>query len=204
MSLENLSTGGALLVGALEVAVGELVQLMIAADGPPITVSGRVARVVTHRMHTMAAVTFLALGTRELARLSELVHRTLQRQRRECPDLVLLIGVDPEACVQLQYDLASHGHRSVAAATPLEAIWQLEDVATRFGMAIVEFDRDPSAACDLLVHLIVKHRAIRRILLSRGDPRKLARETSSWRAHACLQIPWTAPSLKELLVSNPT
>lgn len=195
-AVENLSLGGAVVrARAAALAVGDPVRVMLRAEKDLMYVVARVARIDPDERSTRVALHFLEMPTQLLEQLRVLVHDTIEAQRRECPNLILIIGARHDAASELERDLAEQGYSSRSVQTPLETIWQLADQSRRYTTALVDFDRDPAAALDILFHLIVSHRHIRRVLLSTQEPEVLARETSSWRAHACLRIPWTRAAL---------
>lgn len=195
-TVENLSTGGALLVGhAPRLQVGDVVRLMFKGDGRILNVRARITRVDEREPTSSIAVAFLDVPIDIEEHIAGVVADVVEAQRRASPNLILIVGGTAVIRDELVQDLTHHGWSSVAVQTPLEAIWQLDDRSRRFGTALVDFDRDPGAALDVLVHLIVSYRDMRRILFSNQDPATLARETSSWRAHACLRVPWTRAAL---------
>jgi hypothetical protein len=195
-TVENVSAGGALLVGhAPELRVGDLVRLVLKSDGRILNFAANVVRLEQHDQAFSIAVAFVNVAADVEEHLARVVTSVVEQQRRASPNLILIVSATQVVRDLLVEDLAQHGWSAVAVKTPLEAIWQLDDRSRRFGTALVDFDREPAAALDILIHLIVSHRDIRRILLSNQDPATLARETSSWRAHACLRVPWTRAAL---------
>lgn len=196
-AVEDLSAGGALLVGRLDVdlARGEPVKLLLHEDGRPLPLAACVIRVDQQGGDLRVAVVFREISPRAQDRVQDLVLRTLELRRAECPDLVLLVGISQALREPLERDLASHCRLTAAADTWLDGVWQLDDLALRFETAIVDYDTDRVGGLDMLAHLIVEHPAIHRILLS-TDLVAAERELGSWRAHAVLIKPWTRESLE--------
>lgn len=199
LTIENLSAGGAQLTGALSPRSGSIAKVIINDGKRTITLEGTILRVNEHPDGHRIAVQFHGVRHGEEDRIHSLVLRILERQRRQCADLILLVGIEAALREQLERDLASHARLARSAATPLEAVWQLDDASQSFVAVIVEFDLDRDTAHDMLAHLIVAHPAMRRVLLSNEDSQVLDRELSSWRAHQYLRKPWTRDELAHLL-----
>ena len=196
-AVENLSVGGALLVGELALVDGEVIKLLLELGGNPIVVSGQVVRVAKPSGdRRRVAVAFREVSPSSQGRIQASVVNTLQRQRAASPPLVLVFAERVDVRKALERDLAALGVHSLAAATSLEGVRQLEDVSLRFETVIVDAELDPEV--DVVSYVIRAHPQIRRILLSDQELVR-ARETASGRVHAGLGARWSEAELVGVL-----
>jgi len=196
-AVESLSVGGALLVGELALVDGEVIKVLLELGGNPIVVSGQVVRVVEpSEGGRRVAVAFREVSPSSQSRLQASVVNALQRRRAASPSLVLVFAERIEIRKALERDLAGLGIHSLAAATSLEGIRQLDDVSLRFETVIVDAELDPEV--DVVSYVIRAHPGIRRILLSDQELVR-ARETASGRVHAGLAARWSEAELVSVL-----
>jgi c-di-GMP-binding flagellar brake protein YcgR len=79
LSIENLSIGGAMLVGELTLSAGELLQILFEVDGSPVEVAAEVVRVDRLDMtHDRIAVRFLGLDDVVSERIQRLICKVIQ------------------------------------------------------------------------------------------------------------------------------
>ena len=83
LTIENISTGGAHLVGPLAVDLGERVQILFEVDGHPIEVAGEVIRTEMRDMITdRVSVKFVDVDDETTELLRQFVHGAIEREER--------------------------------------------------------------------------------------------------------------------------
>jgi CheY-like chemotaxis protein len=197
--LENLSAGGARLVGDLAVVPGQRLEVLLELEGEPARLDAVVVRVEDGDVDD-AAIEFRDVAPGVQDRIHELVVAALERQRDATPTSILVIDATERIRIALERDLAELGREAVLATSPLEALWTLQDRSRRYDTAIIELDprsdsrSDPHAEL-LLGYLIDRHPEIRRIVLS-AAPELAEPQLVAGRAHAVLAKPWHPRGLR--------
>lgn len=199
--VENLSAGGALLVGDARTP-GELVKLFLHLPGmKPMSISAQVLRQEGSEEECLVAVAFLNLSKKFEAIIQDVVLATLKTFRDIAGPEVLVVDDSAGVRRALERDLYALGRCAVSAATPLEAVDWLTDGSRRFDTAIVDLRLGHADGLEFLTFLSDGHPALRRILMSGNIPFSLLRlATVSGRANAVLDKPWTRDSLARVLV----
>jgi CheY-like chemotaxis protein len=197
--VENLSAGGALLVGDAR-TVGEQLKLFLHLPGmKPMSISAEVLRQEGSDAESFVAVTFRNLSKKFECTIREVVLATLESLRAG-PEVLI---VDDSVGVRraLERDLYALGRYAVSAATPLEAVDWLTDDTRCFDTAIVDLRLGHADGLEFLTFLTDGHPVLRRILMSGNIPFSLLRlAVVSGGANAVLDKPWSRESLARALV----
>ncbi len=199
--VENLSAGGALLVGDSR-TLGEQVKLFLHLPGmKPMSISAEVLRQEGSDEESFVAVAFQNLSPKFEATIQEVVRATLKSLRDSAGPEVLVVDDSVGVRRALDRDLYALGRSAVSAATPLEAVEWLTDDTRRFDTAIVDLRLGHADGLEFLTFLTDDHPALRRILMSGNIPVGLLRlAVVSGRANAVLDKPWSRDSLAKVLV----
>lgn len=187
--LENLSAGGARLVGDLALTRGDSIEVLLEIGGSAIVLQAEVLRVGNDELDDVG-IEFRQVPDATQDRIQEFVLATLERQRTSTATAVLVVGTEERIRIALERDLSELGREAISVRTPIEAMWQLQDRARRFDTAIIT--SEPGAGRALFRYLTERHPEVRRIALS-----ETADETSG--VHAVLPKPWHRRSLRNAL-----
>lgn len=200
--VENLSAGGALLVGEARLQPGERLKVVLQLPGrKPISVSAEVLRrQVNDAQECLFAVAFQHLSPDIEDTIQQVVLATLERLHDASHPEVLVIDDSRQVCRALERDLRALGRRAISAATPLDAVGRLNDGERHIDTAIVDLRLGHADGLEFLSFLSDGHSGVRRILMS-GDirPCQLELAVSSGRAHAVLEKPWSREGLSKVL-----
>jgi ActR/RegA family two-component response regulator len=202
--VNDLSAGGACLIGEAPLPVGEDVHLLLQLPGrPPIGVEGRVVRRAAHEAgHRRFAVAFAGLDEEEEDALHQALVAELERvQARQLASVLVFRGTaTPDEL--LERDLRDVGHESVVVATSLEAVALLSGPGSRFATALVDLSSEAAAGLDFLDFLGNEHPHIRRVVLGAESDFRAALAVRSGRAHAALTRPWSRSDLLSATAAN--
>lgn len=205
--VENLSAGGALLVGGDDhLEPGARVRMLLhLPERKPLSLSAVVIRRQAHgaKGHGLA-VNFQHLSPEIQDVIQEVVLTTLERLHDATQPEVLVIDDSLEVCRALERDLRAVGRRSVWATNTLQGLKQLETSERRIDAAIVDLRLGNADGLEFLDLLSQAHPSVRRILMS-GSIRlgQLELALPAGRAHAVIEKPWSREVLKKAL-STPT
>jgi len=189
--VENLSAGGALLVGDDVLPEGACVVVMLSLPGHrPL----RLDAVVTCAQRGTAgaravAVAFLGPSSRAEDQIQQAALAHLQRKRGRGRAVLL---VDDETAVRaaLARSLLALRCQVVQAATPLEALERLQEDCRGIGVAIVDLVLGPADGRGLLGYLAEEYPQIRRVAMSGKVSRsELEATRESGYAHIALAKP---------------
>lgn len=200
--VEDLSAGGALLIGDPRLDLGEYVNILLQLEGKrPLHLW---AEVVRHQVREagehLFAVAFRNMRATEEDRIQGAVLSALERRRASPDASVLVVDDAPEIHRALQRDLHAFGVGMLSAATPLEAVRHLQDPDVQIDIALVDLHLGHADGTDVLAFLAEDHPEIRRVLMSgRARPCQLELALSSGRAHEVLSKPWERRTLANLL-----
>ena len=203
--VENLSAGGALLVGDGRLRPGERVTMLLQLPGlQPIRLHAEVLR--QHAGEAGAArlaVAFRNLAPRVEDTIQQVVLASLERLSEASVPHVLVIDDLPQVCRALERDLQALGRRAVSAATPEAAVTSLCGGEQHIDVAIVDLRLGQADGLELLAFLTDRRPEVRRILMS-GDLRRSQGQlaVSSGRAHAVLAKPWSRAELSRVLETS--
>lgn len=201
-AVENLSAGGARLVGDLALAAGEGIQVLLERAGSqPMALTAKVVRVDRSEEtgRQVVGVSFSNLPDPIQDAIQGLVLRALARQRAEAPPTVLVIDDVREVCDVFTRDVEALGYFVVAAQTPLDAIRSLQDPGTKVDAAFVDLCLGRADGLDVIEYLTDEHPSIRRVVMSGTLVAELEPEVSSGRADAFLVKPWSRKTLADAL-----
>ena len=201
--VENLSAGGALLVGDA-LSPGERIRLLLHLPGlKPMSISAEVLR----RQDSDAGQCLVAVAFRDLSpkfedTIQDVVLATLSIGSLPPISGTEVLVVDDSHGVRsaLARDLLALGRRAASAATPLDAVGWLSDNPQRFDTAIVDLRLGHADGLEFLAFLTDDHPTLHRVLMSGNiSPSQLQLAVVSGRAHAVLDKPWTRDSLAGVL-----
>lgn len=194
-SIRDLSAGGAMLVGTLQLVVGERIEILFDADGDRLTGIRICAEVIRSDRLTSerfaTGVVFRDVPVVIHDHIHELVIAANERRRANAPTSIMVVDASPQARRAVARDLASSGRRIVAASTLLEIVRHLHDADQRIETALVNSRVGDADGLAILDYLADEYPNVRRVLVSdRARVRDYERELTSGRAHAFLTKPW--------------
>ncbi len=197
-SIDDLSAGGAQLVGEMDLQSGERVRVHLQINiDHVLSFDAEVVRTeIVPGDRYRVGVAFRSVPADIEDRVQRLVLSALERQRAEAVPALLILDDDPEIRAILERDLKQLGRRVVSVAAPLDAVRRLHDRSTRFDAALIDLQIGPASGIDMLAYLSDDHPTIRRVLMSGQIGSGVLDEViASGRAHAVLAKPWTRGSL---------
>jgi CheY-like chemotaxis protein len=204
--VQDLSVGGACLIGQLITQAGQRLNLLMQFPGKP-TFSLR-AVVVRHdelgptRQRT--AISFVELTAEQEDTIQEAVVATLEREQERLLATVLVISSDDLSRATLEHDLHALGVTAVTVATPLEALAWLERPGTRIATIMVDVSPGAAQGLDVLDFVGENHPTIQRVVMDDElRPFRLDLAVRSGRAHRVLRKPWDRDHLRQALVTRP-
>jgi CheY-like chemotaxis protein len=196
--INDISAGGACLVGEAPLPVGEDVRLLLQLEGrAPIGLDGRVVRRASPETgDRIFAVAFADLDGEEEDALHQALVAELERVNARQLARVLVFRGTSEPDELLERDLREVGQESVMVATPLEAVAWLTGPGARFETALVDLSSAAAAGLEFLEFLGTEHPRIRRVVLGAAESDfRAALALRSGRAHAALSRPWSRSDL---------
>jgi CheY-like chemotaxis protein len=200
--VRNLSAGGAHLVGDNNLAIGQVVQILLRVGGEfSHSIDAEVVRREQLPSNEQSfAVAFKGLAPDVENALQNLAVITLETAVAEKATAVLVLKSPSAVLLALEGDLRSLGHEVVVVATPLDALSQLCSHAHRIVAAIVECDLVHADPLGFLSFLKDAYPRIRRVALP-GDsrPKQLERVIAAGAVEAVLNSPWNSESLAKAL-----
>lgn len=203
--VQDLSAGGAYLLGHLDVHPGEKITTLLRFPGKaPFSVE---ARVVRHEPRTSAhddhtAISFLGLLAEQEDIIHEAIVAALERETARLSATILVIDPDDATRDALEHDLRALGHQPLAVSTPLEALSWLERPGTHISTVFVDVTPGSAQGLDVLDFLGEHHPEIRRVVMA-GEvrPFRLDLALRSGRAHQVLKKPWDRRHLAEAVAA---
>jgi hypothetical protein len=195
--INDVSAGGASLVGEAPLPIGEEVRVLLQLEGrAPIAVDGRVVRRASAEGDPrIFAVAFGDLEGEEEDALHQALVAELERVHARQLAKVLVFRGTSEPDELLERDLREVGQESVMVATPLEAVAWLTGPGARFATALVDLSSSAAAGLDFLEFLGSEHPRIRRVVLGAEADFRATLAVRSGRAHAALSRPWSRSDL---------
>jgi CheY-like chemotaxis protein len=195
--VNDLSAGGACLIGEAPLLVGAPVRLLLQLPGrKPIGLAAKVVRRTANSARVQRfAVAFGALAAADEDAIHEALMVGLENARAQALARVLVFrgGDLPEGA--LERDLREAGCPSVAVGTPLEAVARLTGQQT-FATALVDLAHAAAAGLDFLEFLGTEHPRIRRVVVgAAGSDFRATLAVRSGRAHVALARPWSREEL---------
>jgi hypothetical protein len=194
-AIRDISTSGARLIGATRLPEGVRVDVELKLDNDIVAVQAEVVRVDPQRAEV--ALAFRAVT----ARANELIARTIQalveRVRESGPPSVLVIHPDGETRAALERDLTHLDRSATLCASPLEAVWGVDDLSANH-VAVIIGTTLGERASELVVYFGDHHPHVRRILLF-GDQLGAVDRAISNRVDAVLRTPWRIRALSRAL-----
>jgi CheY-like chemotaxis protein len=176
-SLADLSIGGCLLRDGPPCAIGEDYGLVLDLEGD----SGlRVpARVIRERSSDLGGrelgLSFLEHAPALEDRIQDLVIQILERDQPASRGRVLVVDMDPVRRTEATRSLKRLGHEVLEAATPLEAVWELENGPMDIHTVLVARTLGGSDGRDLLKFIGSRYTGVWRVLLAdQAEPQGLA------------------------------
>jgi hypothetical protein len=198
--VQDLSAGGACLIGHLEAPAGTKLTLLLQFPGkPPFPVAAFVVRhdsAGPYRDRT--AVTFFDLSAEQEDAIQETITEALERERARMAATVLVLAPAGDSRDALEDDLRALGVEPVGVATPLEALDWIERPGARIVTALIDVSPGASTGLDVLEFLGEHHPDIHRVVMAdEVRPFRLDLALRSGRAHRVLRKPWDRRKLAE-------
>jgi CheY-like chemotaxis protein len=205
--VQDLSAGGACLMGHLDAMPGMKLNLLLHFHGkPPFSVS---AVVVRHDAlgptRERTAVNFIHLTAEQEDTIQEAIVAALERERARMAATVLVISADDASRGALEHDLRTLGHEAVGVSTPLEALAWLERPGGRIATIVVDVSPGAAQGLDVLDFVGENHPRIQRVVMAdEMRPFRLDLALRSGRAHRVLHKPWDRHHLEQALLPAAT
>lgn len=198
--VQDLSVGGACLMGHLDAMPGMKLTVMLQFPGG--TAFSVAAVVVRHDAlgptRERTAVTFVGLTPEQEDTVQEAIVAALERERARLLATVLVISGDDQSRGALEYDLRELGVEAVGVGTPLEALAWLERPDTRIATVVVDVSPGAAQGLDVLDFVGENHPRIQRVVMADElRPFRLDLALRSGRAHRVLRKPWDRRLLVE-------
>lgn len=204
--VDDLSAGGALLIGDPRLEIGEEVRLLLHLPGKkPISLSGEVIRChPSESQEHLFAIAFRKVSPAVEDVLQQYVRAALGRLEDPSRKWILVFDDSPEVCHALERDLRRLGRRALSALTSEEATILLAEQAPLVETALVDLRLGNADGLEFLGWLAERHPQIHRVLMS-GCIRtcQLELAVSSGRAHAVLEKPWNRETLLKAVGGAP-
>jgi CheY-like chemotaxis protein len=205
--VQDLSVGGACLMGHLSSRPGMRLTVMLSFPGRP--AFSVMAVVVRHDdlgpTRERTAVSFVELTAEQEDTIQEAIVAALERERARLLATVLVISSDDESRGALEHDLRALGVEAVAVGTPLEALAWLERPGTRIATVVVDVSPGAAQGLDVLDFVGENHPRIQRVVMAdEVRPFRLDLALRSGRAHRVLRKPWDRHRLEEAVGGEPT
>lgn len=200
--VENLSAGGALLIGDPRHDRGEHVKILLQLEGRRRIYLN--ADVVRHEVREsgdhLFAVAFRNVKPAAEDRIQRAVLSALERCHVSPDARVLVVDDEPGIHRALGRNLRALDIGMLSAATPLEAVRRLQDPEVAIDVAFVDLYLGHADGIDVLAFLAEDHPEIQRVLMSgRARTCQLELALLSGRAHEILPKPWERQTLAKLL-----
>jgi len=198
--VQDLSVGGACLMGHFSTPPGRRLTVMLQFPGKP----GFSVAAVVVRHDTLGptsqrtAVRFVELDAEQEDAIQEALVATLERERDRLLATVLVISADDDSRDALEHDLRDLGVQAVTVATPLEALAWLERPNARITTVVVDVSPGAAQALDVLDFVGANHPGLQRVVMAdEVRPFRLDLALRSGRAHRVLRKPWDRHGLEE-------
>jgi CheY-like chemotaxis protein len=200
--VQDLSAGGACLMGHLDAMPGMKLTLLLTFPGKPAFPLAAV--VVRHDAlgptRERTAVNFVDVSAEQEDTIQDALIASLERERARLAATVLVISPDDISCGALEHDLRALGHEAVSVSTPLEALAWLERPGARIATVVVDVSPGASQGLDVLDFVGENHPRIQRVVMADElRPFRLDLALRSGRAHRVLHKPWDRHHLVEAL-----
>jgi CheY-like chemotaxis protein len=198
--VQDLSVGGACLMGHFSTPPGRRLTMMLQFPGKPaFTVA---AVVVRHDdlgpTRERTAVRFVELDAEQEDTIQEALVAALERERARLLATVLVISADDDSRAALEHDLRDLGVEAVTVATPLEALAWLERPNARITTVVVDVSPGAAQGLDVLDFVGENHPRLQRVVMAdEVRPFRLDLALRSGRAHRVLKKPWDRHGLEE-------
>jgi CheY-like chemotaxis protein len=198
--VQDLSAGGACLMGHFTTRPGTRLTLLLQFPGKPhFSVAATVVRHDTlGPTRERTAVNFVQLTAEQEDTIQEAIVATLERERARQAATVLVISPDDESRDALEHDLHALGVEAVAVSTPLEALAWLERPDGCIATIVVDVSPGAAQGLDVLDFVGENHPRIERVVMAdEVRPFRLDLAIRSGRAHRVLRKPWDRHHLEE-------
>jgi CheY-like chemotaxis protein len=198
--VQDLSAGGACLVGHLEAPADARLTLLLQFPGkPPFSVTATVVRHDTRGLTSArTAVTFVDLTAEQEDVIQEGIATALERERARLAAKVLVLAPPDDSRDTLEQDLRAIGLEAVGVSTPLEALAWLERPGMRVTTVLIDVSPGAGTGLDVLEFLGENYPDIQRVVMAdEVRPFRLDLALRSGRAHRVLRKPWDRKRLAE-------
>jgi CheY-like chemotaxis protein len=196
--IENLSVGGALLIGSSAPALNTIVDVELRLSGlEPIRVAGVVARLYEAATGSSCfAIEFRGVPADVEDDIQGVVLVALKKAREAAGPTALVVDRSYADRAALALDLAPLVSSVVIADTPLLALQRLQDPRLPISVALVSLHSLPLSGIDVLAFIAKSFPTVRRVLVSLESDAEFSRSAAAARvAQAVLMQPWDRRSL---------
>lgn len=198
--VRNLSAGGAYLVGDNNLAIGQVVQVLLRVGEQLQSLDAEVVRrerLPSDEQSFAMAFRNLSADVEDLLQNLALLAIEGAKVKKEA---ILLLGSLSRVPFDIEGDVRSLGYEVVAAVTPLDVISLLSSNTHRIVAVVVGCDLARADLLGFLSFMKDAYPQIRRVVLP-GVPRptQLERAIASGVVQAVLGQPWDSDSLSEAL-----
>jgi CheY-like chemotaxis protein len=201
--VENLSSSGARLVGAIAFGEGERVAIALSGDGmQTIELAAEVVRAQLHDASWAVAVRFRDLPDPIHDTIQRVVMHALARQRLAARKIVMVVDDERAIQVALSHELTLLGLEPHAVATPRGVVGCLQDPSLEVHTAFVDLGLGVCDGLDVVAYLAEAYPGIHRVVMSGAREDDLRRAVASGKAHAMLRKPWDRSDLRGCLKTD--
>jgi CheY-like chemotaxis protein len=201
--VENLSSGGARLVGAIAFGEGERIAIALSGGGlQTVELSAEVVRATLHDASWAIAVSFRDLADPIHDVIVRVVLQAIARQRAAARKIVLVVDDERPIQVALAHELTLLGLEPHAVGTPHAVIGCLHDPAMDIHTVFVDLGLGVCDGLDVVDYLANAYPDIRRIVMSGARENDLQHAVATGKAHAMLHKPWDRSDLRGCLKTD--
>lgn len=201
--VDDLSSGGVRLRGAIAFGEGEQVAIALTGEGiQTVELAGDVVRAELLDARWIVAVHFRELGDPIRDALRRVVLHAIARQRAAARKIVLVVDDERGIQTALAHELTLLGLDAHAVATPHGVIGCLHDPAMDVHTAFVDLGLGICDGLDVVAYLAEAYPRIRRIVMSGSRDADMERAVATGKAHAMLRKPWERSDLRGCLKTD--
>jgi len=203
-TVHDISGGGARCVVArgLRPVKGERVRMTMnhSKTQRPIALEAHVMRVEDlDAGNEIVALRFVPLADPIHDTILKIVLRALERQRDKPRTTVLVVDDEETIRNTLVREMRRLARPCIVAATPSEAVYQLQDDTNAIAVVLVDLGLGDADGLELVEYIASSHADLKRIVMSGQRFDDLERAVADGRAHQLLRKPWTRQTLSAAL-----
>ncbi len=201
--VDNLSSGGAQLHGAIAFGEGERVTIALSGDSiQTLQLAADVVRAELRDARWVIGVRFRNLADPIHDTIRRVVLHAISRQRAAARTIVLVVDDERPIQVALAHELTLLGLEPHAVGTPHGVIGCLHDPAMEVHTVFVDLGLGVCDGLDVVDYLADAYPQIRRIVMSGARDDDMKRAVATGKAHAMLRKPWNRSDLRGCLKTD--